>query len=107
MANQPHHQRRAYVLGSAQVRAAALNDPRSICWRCGLTLQEHMPHRNGKPAFWTAGHTIDGADSQPWLHPRVQPPDGPWLAAEASTCNFAAGAVAGNAARQPDTEYDW
>jgi hypothetical protein len=77
MPKAPHH-RGTYHAASAKVRAAANADPETRCWRCGLTLPEHKPHRNGKPATWTAGHTTD---SQPGGH----------LAPEASTCNYAAG----------------
>lgn len=78
--------------GTHQARAkritdAANRDPNTRCWRCDKTLAEHQPHKTGKPARWTAGHVIDGLI------------DGP-LAPEASTCNFSAGATAGNAQRR-------
>jgi hypothetical protein len=81
----------AHHMGTHQVRAravvnAANANPMTTCWRCGLTLAEHAPHRNGRPAFWTAGHLHDGQI------------DGP-LTPEASTCNYSAGAKAGNARR--------
>ncbi len=75
------------------VQLAKLN-PATRCWRCGLTLAEHKPHRNGRPARWTAGHTVDGDSSYP-------------LAPEASTCNYSAGATHGNSQRlegQPHSE---
>lgn len=82
MASQPHH------AGSHPRRArklceAAKANPNTVCWRCGRTLAAHPPHRNGKPAYWTAGHLIDGLK------------DGP-LAPEASTCNYRAGAILRN-----------
>jgi hypothetical protein len=80
------HQRRA-----EKVVAAANADPFTRCHRCGLWLAEHKRHRNGKPAFWTAGHVIDGLV------------DGP-LAAEASTCNFSHGARLGNLRRRRERE---
>lgn len=81
----PHHK------GSHQVRArrltrAANANPNTICWRCGRTLPQHPPHRNGRPAYWTAGHLHDGRIGGP-------------LAPEASTCNYSAGATAGNRRR--------
>jgi hypothetical protein len=81
----PHHR------GTHQTRArlltvAAYLDPDTKCWRCGRTLQEHKPHHNGKPARWTAGHVRDGE-----INGELRP--------EASTCNYSAGASAGNATR--------
>ena len=52
--------------------------PTSKCWHCGLLLEDHEPHNDGRPAFWTAGHVIDSDVRSP-------------LALEASTCNFKAG----------------
>jgi hypothetical protein len=49
--------------------------PESTCWRCGLLLDQHQPHKDGRLAFWTAGHVIDSDVTSP-------------LALEASTCNF-------------------
>lgn len=90
-----HHQG-TYARRAAAVRAAATANPDTLCWRCGRTLAEHEPHRDGRAPFWTAGHLIDGQiEGQ--------------LAPEASTCNFAAGAALGNATRRPDlnTSRDW
>lgn len=65
----------------------------AICWRDGLTLAQHPPHRDGKPATWTAGHTVDGdPGAVPWVKVHAVPPPGSWLALEASTCNYANGA---------------
>lgn len=77
MAKAPHH------TGTHQVRArkvttAAKADSTTRCWRCGLTLDAHEPHRNGKRPWWTAGHVRDGDPTSP-------------LAPEASTCNYRAG----------------
>ncbi len=79
----PHHRTPGYVHLSRRLTAAAAADPTTRCGRCGQTLAEHPPHRNGKPATWHAGHVHDGQI------------DGP-LRPEASTCNIAAG----NAARR-------
>lgn len=92
----PHHTG-SYQARAAAVRAAANANPTTTCWRCGRTLAEHPPHRNGKPARWTAGHIHDGQI------------DGP-LAPEASTCNYSAGATLGNkrrSSRRLNTTRDW
>ena len=78
------HQARARV-----IKAQADANPSTRCWSCGLTLAEHAPHRDGRPAFWTAGHLNDGQV------------DGP-MAPEASTCNYSRGAKVGNARRHAD-----
>jgi predicted kinase len=83
--NQPQYRaRRKTLIASAT--------PQSKCWRCGKRLQEHRPHRDGKPVKWTAGHIIDGDPRSP-------------LALEASTCNYRAGGTIGaritNRAREP------
>lgn len=102
----PAHRRGPYQRHAAAVTKAARATPHAICWRCGRTLPHHPPHRNGKPATWHAGHTIDGATNpQPWLNPTRPPPPGPWLAPEASTCNTQAGATHGNTTRA--TGYTW
>ena len=82
----PAHYRGSYHVRSRAVRAAAYADPTTRCWRCGRTLGMHPPHKNGKPARWTAGHIRDSDPSSP-------------LAAEASTCNLSAGARYGNRLR--------
>jgi hypothetical protein len=67
------------------------------CWRCGRTLAEHPPHRNGRPAEWTAGHTTDG-DPNCLLLP------------EASTCNYVEGGKRKHQlakARRFRTSRDW
>ena len=86
------HHRGDYHVRSRQVRDQANADPTTTCWRCGRTLAQHPPHKNGKPARWTAGHLIDGDPTSP-------------LAPEASTCNYSAGATTGNARR--GSGYDW
>lgn len=58
--------------------------PDTRCWRCGKLLHHHRPHRNGHPAYWQAGHLVDG-------DPRSA------LAIEASTCNLTAGGRLGAA----------
>jgi hypothetical protein len=105
MANK-HHHRGTHQRHSAMVRRAATANKASICWACGLTLNQHTPHANGKPPTWQAGHTIDGTrNPPPWLNTTTTPPPGPWLAPEASTCNTSRGAVTGN--RRRSTGYDW
>ncbi len=81
-----------YQVRAQAVRDAANSDPNTKCWRCGKTLAEHEPHKGGKPARWTAGHIIDSDPTSP-------------LAPEASTCNYIAGALTGNARRS--SGYDW
>lgn len=73
-----HHQGR-YRTEAPRIVAAANADPETRCWRCGLRIHECRPHRNGKPAHWTAGHLNDGEV------------DGD-LAPECSSCNASAGA---------------
>jgi hypothetical protein len=77
------HHRGDYHVRSRRLTAAARADTSTRCWRCGLTLDQHRPHRNGKPARWTAGHVNDGQV-------------GGLLLPEASTCNYSAGAELGN-----------
>lgn len=84
MTSKAHHRSPAYARQSRLVRAAANADPATRCWRCGRTLPEHPSHKTGAPPRWTAGHVNDGQL------------DGP-LAAEASTCNYTAGARLGAA----------
>ena len=84
----PAHYAGNYHVQSRRVRLAANTNPLTTCWRCGLTLGQHAPHKSGKPARWTAGHVDNGLP-------------GGLLMAEASTCNFAAGAEHGNEMRQP------
>lgn len=80
--------RRLVLQARARDRAADLGQGEHVrCWRCGLTLAEHQPHRNGDRPIWTAGHTRDGDPSSP-------------LAAEASTCNYSEGARRGNRLRR-------
>lgn len=88
----PHH-RGTYHVTAAKVRANANANPDTKCWRCGRTLAQHPPHKNGKPAKWTAGHRVDGQVGGP-------------LAPEASTCNYSAGATTGNQ-RRGGTDLTW
>ncbi len=90
--HRPHYQG-DYQVRARAVRQAAMLNPLTRCWRCGLTLAEHLPHRTGSPATWQAGHVIDSDPTSP-------------LVAEASTCNKSAGASYGNAKREPRSE-DW
>lgn len=106
MAGQPHHRDPRFVKLGRIVRRAAHANPRAICWRCGRTLAQHEPHRNGKAQRWQAGHTIDGALGPAWLDVERRPPvDKAFIAPEASRCNTSAGASAGNHRRS--TGYDW
>ena len=83
-------------------------DPHAICWRDGLTLDQHRAHHNGTRPTWTAGHTVDG-DPVPrlWLDVRHRPPVGSWLALEASTCNYANGARRTNRLRANPQSKQW
>lgn len=93
MAKGAHHtgtyQRRARLL-----RQAAYANPLTTCWRCGLTLDKHPPHKDGTPARWTAGHTRDSDPTAP-------------LMPEASTCNYASGAAYGHALRAVKPSRRW
>lgn len=82
----PAHYRGSYHVQARKVREAAYANPLTRCWRCGLMLHEHEPHKTGKPATWTAGHVIDSDQRSP-------------LRPEASTCNKSAGARYGNQLR--------
>jgi hypothetical protein len=75
----PAHYSGSYHVRSRAVRQAANANPLTRCWRCGLTLAEHKPHKSGKPARWQAGHLVDSDPTSPLLP-------------EASTCNTRAGA---------------
>lgn len=75
-----------YQARARAIRMAAYADPRTRCWRCNLTLSECKPHRNGKPARWTAGHLRDSDPTSPLLP-------------ECSPCNKSAGARYGNRLR--------
>lgn len=80
-----------YQVRARAVRRAANANPHTRCWRCGRTLAEHPPHRNGQRPRWQAGHVIDSDPTSP-------------LAPEASTCNTSAGATYGNVKREPRSE---
>ena len=79
----PAHYQGSYHVRSRIVRQAAYADLTTRCWRCGRTLDQHPPHKTGKPARWTAGHVIDSDPTSPLLP-------------EASTCNYREGAKLGN-----------
>ncbi len=102
------HHRGSYPRRAEAVRTAANSTPLALCWRDGLRLDQHPPHRDGSPARWTAGHTVDGdPHAQPWLIVTRRPPAGSWLAAEASTCNYANGARRTNKQRANPRSRDW
>lgn len=87
----------AYQRLATLVTDRANADPTTRCWRCGLTLAQHEPHANGKPATWTAGHKRDGEI----IHTIDQ------LGPEASTCNYRWGAAHGNGQRKQGTTHTW
>ena len=79
----PGHSRRARPLLKAWRASLATR-----CWRCGRTLAEHPPHRNGRPATWTAGHIRDiDCPTCGRVHGDPLSP----LQPEASVCNYSAG----------------
>jgi hypothetical protein len=80
----------SYTVRRNRLVASAYGDQSTKCWRCGLTLAQHEPHKNGKPATWTAGHVRDGDVTSP-------------LAPEASTCNYRAGAVLQQFGKEPSS----
>jgi hypothetical protein len=95
MAGKAHHRGRHTRLAAAVV-AAAYADVRTVCARCGLTLDEGR-RRWGDAADWQAGHIVDGlmatstADYRP----------------EHAHCNAAAGAASGNRRRTRVTSRRW
>lgn len=102
-----HHRGRYTIYRKQLLQAAALSSF-AVCWRDGLTLDQHPPHRNGNRPTWTAGHTVDGdPNAQPWLDPTRPPPPGSWLALEASTCNYANGAHRTNRLRANPRSRNW
>lgn len=99
MSNHPKaaHHRGTYARQARLVRDAANRNPNTTCWRCGRTLDQHPPHKTGKPATWTAGHINDGQAGGP-------------LAPEASTCNYSAGTRLRNErakTRKLNASRDW
>lgn len=95
MARYRPHYGGSYRTVAQRLVATANADQATTCGRCGLRLDEHSPHANGRPAFWTAGHVIDSQV------------DGP-LRPEASTCNMAAGGRLGAArSRGVPTSRSW
>ncbi len=102
------HHRGTYPNAARRVCALANANPAAICWRDGLTLDQHPPHADGSRPTWTGGHTVDGwIDAPPWYNVTRRPPPGPWIAAEASTCNYAAGAGRTNTLRLNPTSRPW
>lgn len=103
----PHHSGTYQVVGE-RIRASAKANPRAICWRDGLTLDQHPAHADGSRPYWTAGHTVAGyRDAPGWYAVTQRPPSGPWLAAEASTCNYSAGARHTNKLRANPHSETW
>lgn len=75
-------------------------NPMTLCHRCHNPIDKCKPHRNGKPARWTAGHLHD---SQPDATLTLDD-----LAPECSPCNSSAGASYGNRNRtEPRTARLW
>lgn len=85
----PPHHRGTHQVRARRITRTANANPDTRCRRCHNTLPNCKPHRNGTPAYWTAGHLVDGQVNGP-------------LQAECSTCNFSAGATAGNNQRRPE-----
>ena len=84
----PAHHSGRFQTDGQHLRTLGNNNPQAICWRDGQTLNQHPPGDK-----WTAGHTIDSYPNPPaWWDVTRQPPPGPWLALEASSCNYANGA---------------
>ena len=85
MPNAAHHATPAYKQGRAMLNAlAAQHNDTAVCWRDGLTLNEHRGAKR-----WHAGHTIPGSTTwQLWTNVQRQPPAGDWLALEADRCNL-------------------
>jgi hypothetical protein len=109
MAGKAHHADPRYRRSRPLLLALANADPLAVCCRdrhgqpCGLRLEEHPVG-----AKWTCGHTVDGSRTWAlWLDVRSVPPDGDWLAPQASTCNYAAGASAGNRRRNRAHSRRW
>ena len=104
----PHHAGRYRVVRD---RLVALGNAThgAVCWRDGLTLAQHPPHKDGKPARWTGGHTIDGSTHWTawWQVTSIPPAGGDWLALEASTCNSANGARRTNRHRANPRSRRW
>lgn len=87
----PHHTG-TYTVAARRLRDTANATPSAVCSRCGRTLVEHAPHANGRPAQWTAEHTMPGSMTWVvWPDVTTTPPPGDWLAISASTCNYSAG----------------
>jgi len=78
----PHHMG-SYHRRALRLRAAANANPATVCWRCGDPLLPDVPGKDR----WTAGHLVDGQV-------------GGALAPEHASCNYGAGAKAGNEARR-------
>lgn len=77
----------AHYSGSYRTRArlivlAAVRNPLTRCWRCGLTMAEIKLLYPGRRITWQAGHTKDRDSSRPIL-------------AEHSYCNERHGQAAG------------
>ena len=102
------HHAGTHEVVARKVCATAKANPNAVCWRDGLTLDQHAPHHDGTPAYWTGGHTVDGYPNAPaWLDVTRKPPPGPWIAPEASTENYAHGANKTNKLRTNPHSRPW
>jgi hypothetical protein len=77
----------------------ANTNPHATCWRCGKTIDKCKPHRNGKPARWTAGHLKDGQLDATLTIADLHP--------ECSGCNYSSGASFGNRQRVEPRTLRW
>ena len=93
MAKAAHHMG-TYHVRARQIREQANASPVTICWRCGLRLDQHPPTKTGRPPRWTAGHVEDDNGNHTGH-----------LAPEANTCNFTEGARKGNRLRADVPRY--
>lgn len=74
----PEHYRHGWRTRAKLIVRAAVLNPMTICWRCGLTMAEIRALNPGRTIKWQAGHTDPGNSAKPSL-------------AEHSLCNTRAG----------------
>jgi hypothetical protein len=85
------HYRGSYDARARAVRATALANPGTPCWRCGLTWAAYAAIHGEAAATWVAGHTVDGDSTAP-------------LAPEHTRCNAKAGQALTMAKREPHSQ---
>ena len=73
------------------VRATALANPNTPCWRCGWTYAAYAAVHGERAARWVAGHTVDHDNTAP-------------LAPEHHRCNSVAGGQVAAAKREPHSQ---